>query len=165
MTNTSRQLLTNIDPQAVIDELNSLYAYEMLAMNWAILVGHQLEGTALLMLQEEFAVQVQESLARAKELAARIGQLGGGVVAHPKMYLEQAPLSKFALPHDYGSFTHILSTALQYEQTIVPIYHNLVLELEANDRVTSFMLLGLLQQHLSRADDLETSLTTKGQLA
>ena len=165
MTKASHTLLAGIEPQAVIDHLNSLYAYEMLAMNWAIVVGHQLEGTALLMLQAEIDTQAQESLTRATEIARRIGQLDGELVAHPELYLEQAPLSKFTLPRDYSNIADILNTALEYEQEIIPVYHNLVVELETKDRITAFMAMGLLQQHVTRADDLETSLVRKGQFA
>ena len=114
MTKASQALLTGIEPQEIVEQLNRLYAYEMLAMNWAIVVGHQLEGTALLILQAE--IDTQESLERATEIARRIGQLDGELVAHPKHFLEQASISRYLLPQNYSDMADILQVALTYDR-------------------------------------------------
>lgn len=159
MGSVGNSLITGIAPGAIVAELDRLYAYELIAVTWAITVRSQLAGPASFLLGEELDALIEKSLSHARTLADRAGQLGGSVNGDPSGFIARSPLDRFALPVSTSNPGDILSYALEQIRLALRAYGALLTTLAGKDEVTHHTILHILRDHVDLEDEIEAALT------
>jgi ferritin-like protein len=155
---SGRALVAEHAVNDILAELDSFYAYEMVAVHWALAVHNRLEGMAVVLLAEEFEKRAEAGLDNARRIAARMGQLGGAITGDPTRFIELAPVHEFSLPASGADPRAILSDALKYERLFVEGYAEFCRRYRDDDIVSYEEAVHLLKDHVQREDDLEMAL-------
>src|SRR5215510_13887198 len=100
------------------DALDGFYCYNVSVALWADAVANRLAGPALYLLADELAEVAEDARAAAARLAARIGDLGGAVTAHPRELADRSP-GDFTVPANCADPAAILSVAALTLATII----------------------------------------------
>jgi hypothetical protein len=85
-------LVKGIEPDEVVERLDSFYCYNMVVVHFCHAMVNRLEGQASFLLGDELEEVAEEALGAATRLANRIGELGGMVTADPSLLVEKSPL-------------------------------------------------------------------------
>ena len=158
MGTAGNALIHGIDHQEIIMTLDRLYAYELVALHWALALRPQLTGTASVVIGEELDGLTDESLAHARALAERAAQLGGAVSGDPSGLLDRAVVERFALPESTSEVGVILSYALEQMRAAIRAYGAALATVAGKDEITHRLLLHILRDHVAREDEAEAVL-------
>jgi ferritin-like protein len=151
-------LIKGITVDEIARLLDSLYAYEMVAMHYSLAVLNRLEGQASIVLEDAFEKKIKQSFEHARTIADRIGQLGGAITADPSLLVEIAPTKDFTLPKSNADVREILSHTLQQLQVGIRAYDGVLSQLKDKDEVTYHLLLDVVRDHIDSEDEIEVAL-------
>ena len=112
---------TDTTTTEIIDTLDSFYCYNITAALWADAVINRLQGLAIFLLGDELAEVADRARAAARQLAGRIGDLGGAITADPRQLLDRSIPVEFALP-DCSDVASIGEYGLQRLNAIIGAY-------------------------------------------
>ena len=160
MGTAGNSLIKDIDIQEIISTLDSFYAYEIVVMHFCLAMHNRLEGQATVALSEPLEQKAEESLSHAKELAERIGQLGGVVTGDPSRFVEISPIKRFSLPTSNSDVGEILSYVLEQLRPAIKAYGEFLERIKDKDMVTYYEVLGVLRDHIKSEADIEATLTS-----
>jgi ferritin-like protein len=147
-----------VDIEEIVARLDSFYCYQMVVMHFCYAVENRLEGQALFLLRSELLEVAEESLAAARKLADRIGELGGAVTADPARFTERSPLREFALPESASDVGVILTYVCERVGAIIEAYGAFLEWVQDKDELSHRLVLELLQQQVAREADLVAAL-------
>jgi bacterioferritin len=151
-------LIKGISVDEIIPLLDSLYAYEMVAMHYSLAVLNRLEGQASIVLENAFEEKIKQSFEHARTIADRIGRLGGAITGDPSLLVELAPAEGFSLPKSNADVREILSHTLQQLQVGIRAYGDGMARLKDKDEVTYHLLLDVVKDHIDSEDEIEVAL-------
>jgi bacterioferritin len=152
-------LIKGMTADDIIPVLDSLYAYEMVATHYSLVVLNRLEGQASLLLEDAFEEKVEQNFEHARKIADRLGQLGGAITGDPTLLVEISPTEKFTLPKSNADVREILSHTLQQVQAGIRAYGEVLAQLKDKDEVTYHLLLEIVRDHIASEDEIEVALT------
>jgi ferritin-like protein len=155
-TAADRLDLRGLKAGEVIRRLDGFYCYNVSVSLWADAVANRLEGPALYLLADELAEVAQHARAAAAKLAARIGDLGGAVTAHPRDVADRFP-SDFTMPANCADPAAILAIAAPNLATIIAAYDDFLDLALGKDHVSHHLVTKLLGQETHRLADLEAA--------
>ena len=138
--------------------MDSLYAYEMVAMHYNLAVLNRLEGQASIVLEDVFEEKIKQSFDHARTIANRMGRLGGAITGDPSKLVEIAPIRDFTLPKSNADVREILSHTLQQLQIGIRAYSDVLARLKDKDELTYHILLDVLRDHVDSEDEIEVAL-------
>lgn len=118
---TARLERRGLEVSEIIRRLDSFYCYNVSVSLWADAVANRLAGPALYMLEDEVAEVAKHARAAAAKLAARIGDLGGAVTAHPRELADCSP-GDFTVPANCADPEAILAVAALNLAAIIDAY-------------------------------------------
>ncbi len=98
MGQIGNKLIVEIASADVADALDRLYCCHLVTSCWALGTGVRLEGQALFLLSDELAEVAEENLTAAKQLAGRVGELGGVVTIDPSAFVARSPAATLTAP-------------------------------------------------------------------
>jgi ferritin-like protein len=145
-----------LDAGEVIRRLDGFYCYNLSVSLWADAVANRLEGPALYLLADELAEVAQDARAAAAKLAARIGDVGGAVTAHPRDVADRFP-GDFTMPANCADPAAILAIAAANLATIIDAYDDFLDLALGKDHVSHHLVTKLLGQETHRLADLEAA--------
>jgi ferritin-like protein len=151
-------LIKGITLDEIARLLDSLYAYEMVAMHYSLAVLNRLEGQASIVLEDAFEEKIKQSFEHARTIADRIGRLGGAITGDPSRLVEIAPTQNFSLPKSNADVREILSHNLQQLQVGIRAYDGVLSQLKDKDEVTYHLLLEVVKAHIHSEDEIEVAL-------
>src|SRR5262245_46530716 len=151
-------LVKGIAIDDIIGRLDSLYAYEMVAAHYTLAVLNRLEGQASFVLKDAFEEKLQQNFDHARQIANRLGQLGGAITADPTLLVERSPTQKINLPKSNADVREILSHTLQQVQAGIQAYGDALALVKAKDEVTYQLLLNVLRDHIDSEDEIVVAL-------
>jgi ferritin-like protein len=151
-------LIKGITVDEIARLLDSLYAYEMVAIHYNLAVLNRLEGQASIMLEHAFEEKIKLSFEHARTIADRMGQLGGAITGDPSLLVEIAPTKNFSLPKSNADVREILSHTLQQLQVGIRAYGDAMAQLKDKDEVTYHLLLDVVRDHIDSEDEIEVAL-------
>jgi ferritin-like protein len=158
MGQVGNQLIVEISAADVAEELDRLYCYHLVTFCWASGMGVRLEGQALFLLGDELAEVGEESLAAARQLAERVGELGGTVTIDPSAFVRRSPAGTLAVPDQAREVAPILRYALEQVRIGLGAYGKLLDRTRGRDDLTHRLLVKLARQLAARETDLEGAL-------
>jgi len=148
------------DVQDVIDDLDSFYCHNIVASLWADAVANRLQGLAIYLLSDELPEVADYARKAARQLADRIGDLGGAVTADPRELLGRAPGGyEFAIP-DCSDPRAITGYALQRLNEIIAAYQSFLDKVRSRDDVSFALIVRLLAAETHRRADIEAALAS-----
>jgi ferritin-like protein len=159
MDTAGRALIKGIDLEEIVKALDSFYCHQMVVMHFCYAVENRLEGQALFVLRDELLEVAAESLAAARKLAARIGDLGGAVTADPTQFVHRSPLRAFSLPESASDVGSILRHVRAQIRAGIEAYGAFLAQIREKDDLSYYLILELLQQQVAREADVEAALT------
>lgn len=151
-------LIKGITIDEIVPLLNSLYAYEMVAMHYSLAVLNRLEGQASIVLEGAFEEKVKQSFEHARRIADRICRLGGAITGDPSLLVEVSPTKEFTLPKSNADVREILTHTLQQVQAGIRAYGEALAQLKDKDEVTYHILLEVVKDHIDSEDEIEVTL-------
>ena len=125
---------------------------------WALGMGVRLGGQALFLLSDKLAEVADESLAAARQLAERIGELGGVTTLDPSGFVARSPAGTFTDVATDSDVPTILRYALGQVRTALAAYGDLLDRTRGHDDLTHRLLSKLARQLAARESDLEGAL-------
>jgi len=148
------------DVQDVIDDLDSFYCHNIVASLWADAVANRLQGLAIYLLSDELPEVADYARKAARQLADRIGDLGGAVTADPRELLGRAPGDyEFTIP-DCSDPRAITGYALQRLNEIIAAYQSFLDKVRSRDDVSFALIVRLLAAETHRRADIEAALAS-----
>jgi bacterioferritin len=154
----SKALIKDIAVDDIIPLLDSLYAYEMVAMHYSLAVLNHLEGQASIVLEDAFEEKIKQSFDHARTIADRIGRLGGAITGDPSLLVEISPTENFSLPKSNADVREILSHTLLQLQAGIQAYSAVLARLKDKDEITYHLLLEVVKDHIDSEDEIEVTL-------
>ncbi len=154
----NKALIKGITVDQIVAVLDSLYAYEMVAMHYSLAVLNRLEGQASIVLEDAFEEKIKQSFEHARTIADRIGRLGGAITGDPSLLIAIAPIENFTLPKSNADVREILSHTLQQLQIGIRAYSGALAQLKDKDEITYHLLLDVLRDHIDSEDEIEVTL-------
>jgi ferritin-like protein len=146
------------DTDQTIKNLDGFYCANVVASLWADAVGNRLEGAAIYLVTDELAEVAEHARAAARELADRIGDLGGAITADPRQLLDARPGDlDFELP-DCGDVRSITEAGLRELGVIIAAYEEFVVSVRDTDPVSHQLVTRLLGDETHRRADIEAAL-------
>ena len=145
----------------IIRRLDGFYCYNVTVSLWADAVANRLEGAALYLLADELAEVAHDARAAGTKLAARIGDLGGAVTAHPGELADRSP-GDFMVPANCADPAAILAVAAPNLATIIDAYDDFLDLALGKDHVSHHLVTKLLGQETHRLADLEAAQAADG---
>lgn len=146
------QEIVEIDLNEVLTDLNSAYADEWLAHYQYFLYAQVIEGINAEILKSKLEEQSNDEMKHAKELIARIRQLGG----EPTPDLMAASTCGFSPPPDDTSdLVSIVELVLKGERCAIDKYNKLAKKYHMKDLVTHEIFEDLLEDEVSDEEDWE----------
>lgn len=158
MGSMNKALIKGITVDEIVPLLDSLYAYEMVAMHYSLAVLNRLEGQASIVLEDAFEEKIKQSFEHARIIADRIGRLGGAITSDPSRLVEISPAQNFSLPKSNADVREILSHTLQQLQVGIRAYGGVLAQLKDKDEVTYHILLAVFKDHIDNEDEIEVAL-------
>jgi ferritin-like protein len=141
-----------------IKTLDGFYCANVVVSLWADAVANRLEGPAIFLLTDELEEVSDHARAAAREIADRIGDLGGAVTADPRQLLDTAPRERdFELP-DCGDVRSIIEIGLHELSTIIAAYEQFVTKVRDTDPVSHQLVTRLLGDETHRRADIEAAM-------
>jgi ferritin-like protein len=153
---TARLERRGLDVGEIIRRLDGFYGYNVSVSLWADAVANRLEGPALYLLEDELAEVAEHARAAAAKLAARIGDLGGAVTAHPRELADRSP-GDFTMPANCADPAAILAIAARNLAAIIDAYEDFLDLAFGKDHVGHHLVTKLLGQETHRLADLEAA--------
>jgi ferritin-like protein len=149
---------TTPDTDITIKSLDGFYCANVVGSLWADAVANRLEGPAIYLLTDELAEVSEHARAAARQLADRIGDLGGAITADPRQLLEAAPRdSDFELP-DCGDVRSITEAGLRELGVLIAAYEEFLVRVRDTDPVSHQLVTRLLGDEMHRRADIEAAL-------
>jgi ferritin-like protein len=158
MGTAGNALIKGIDVNELVDTLDRSYCYYMRVLHWSQAVLNRLEGQAAFALTEELEEVAEQCLKNAKEIAGRIGELGGGVTGDPTQFIARSRTGEFRLPANYSDIGAILGYALEQTRAMIRGYGEFLERVRGKDELTHHLVLKLLRQEVGRETDIEAAL-------
>lgn len=150
--------VTTTDTDQTIKCLDGFYCANVVASLWAAAVGNRLEGPAIYLLADELAEVSEHAGAAARQLADRIGDLGGAITADPRHLLGARPgEGDFELP-DCGDVRSITEAGLRELNVIIAAYEEFLVRVRDTDPVSHQLVTRLLGDETHRRADIEAAL-------
>jgi ferritin-like protein len=144
--------------QEVIETLDSFYCHNVVVSLWADAVANRLEGMAIYLLGDELQEVADDARGAARQLANRIGDLGGAVTADPRQLVDRAPgENEFTIP-DCSDPRAITSYALQRLNIIIAAYQRFLDDVRGRDDVSFALVVKLLGTEAHRRADVQAAL-------
>jgi ferritin-like protein len=159
---TDRLQRSGLDVDEVIRSLDGFYCYSVSVSLWADAVGNRLEGAALYLLADEMLEVAQDARVAAAKLAARIGDLGGAVTAHPGELVKRFP-GDFTIPASCADPAAVLAIARPNLGAIIEAYCDFLDLVRGRDDVSHHLVTKLLGQESHRLADLDAAQAGGGQ--
>lgn len=156
---TKAKSIVELDIPELIDSLNRAYADEWLAYYHYWIAAQVVAGKSGKRVAEELKRIGAEELEHAQELAARIIQLGGRPLTHPKQWLEKTNCLYKEPPRDPTQVDQILKAAIAGEQCAIEVYYRLYKKVEGKDISTMHLARHILDEELRHEDALENLLS------
>ena len=151
--------------QGVIDDLDSFYCHNIVVSLWADAVANRLEGMAIYLLSDELPEVADHARKAARNLADRVGDLGGAITADPRQLIDRAPgASEFTVP-DCSDPQAIISYALHRLDIIIAAYKAFLDKVRGQDDVSFALVVGLLAAEDHRRADAVAALAGQRALA
>src|SRR5262249_61806917 len=113
-------------------------------------------GPAPYQMARELAEVAHDARAAAAKLAARIGDLGGAVTAHPRDVADRS-LGDFVMPANCADPAAILTIAAVNLATIIDAYNDFLDLALGKDHVSHHLVTKLLGHEVHRLADLEAA--------
>jgi ferritin-like protein len=154
----NKAFIKGITVDEIVPLLDSLYAYEMVAMHYSLAVLYRLEGQASIVLEDAFEEKIQQNFEHARIIADRIGRLGGAITGDPSLLVEIAPTKNFTLPKSNADVREILSHTLQQLQVGIRAYGGVLAQLKDKDEITYHLLLDVVKDHIDSENEIEVTL-------
>jgi ferritin-like protein len=148
---------TDTTTTEIIDTLDSFYCYNITAALWADAVINRLQGLAIFLLGDELAEVADRARAAARQLAGRIGDLGGAITADPRQLLDRSIPVEFALP-DCSGVASIGEYGLQRLNAIIGAYKAFLDRVRGTDDLSFHLVLDLLAAETHQRADLQAAL-------
>jgi ferritin-like protein len=149
---------TTSEADRTIETLDGFYCANVVAALWADAVANRLEGPAIFLLTDELAEVSEHARAAARQLADRIGDLGGAITADPRQLVDAAPRDgDFALP-DCGDVRSITEAGLRELNVIIGAYEDFLASVRDTDPVSHQLVTRLLGDETHRRADIEAAL-------
>ena len=145
-----------LEASEIIRRLDGFYCYNVSVLLWAEAVANRLAGPALYLLADELAEVAHDARAAAAKLAARIGDLGGAVTAHPRDVADRSP-GDFVMPANCADPAAILTIAAVNLATIIDAYNDFLDLALGKDHVSHHLVTKLLGHEAHRLADLEAA--------
>jgi ferritin-like protein len=161
MGSLGNSLIRGIDVDEVIQLLDSLYAFEMVATHYNLAVSNRLEGQATILLEGEFEERASQTFEHANKIAARLSEVGGAITADPTQFVQISPLDRFALPASNSDVGEILSHTLEQVRTGIRAYSKALERVKDTDAITYYELLKVMKDHVRSEDEIEVALMGK----
>ena len=158
---TARLERRGLDVGEIIRRLDGFYGYNVTVSLWADAVANRLAGPALYLLADELTEVAADARAAAAKLAARIGDLGGGVTAHPRELADHSP-GDFTMPANCADPAAILAIAARNLAAIIDAYEDFLDLAFGKDHVGHHLVTKLLGQETHRLADLEAAQAGSG---
>jgi ferritin-like protein len=149
---------TTFDTDETIKTLDGFYCANVVASLWADAVANRLEGPAIFLLTDELGEVSEHARTAARQLADRIGDLGGAITADPRQLLDTAPReSDFELP-DCGDVRSIIEVGLRELGVLIAAYEQFLARVRDTDPVSHQLVTGLLAAEAHRRADIEAAM-------
>jgi bacterioferritin len=145
--------IVGMNVEELVRILNRAFASEWLAYYQYWLGAKVIKGPMKDAVAAELTLHATEELNHATLLAARIIQLGGTPVPHPKDWLSLSPCSYDAPEDPYVAV--LLDQNIAGEQCAITVYKDLMDLTKDKDMVTYNMALTILQQEVEHEEDLQ----------
>jgi ferritin-like protein len=158
MWTAGRAVITGIDLEEIVVALDSCYCHQMVVLHFCYAVENRLAGQALFVLRDDLLEVATESLAAARKLAARIGELGGAVTADPTQFVQRSPLRAFSLPESASDVGSILRHVRAQIRTGIEAYGALLAQVREKDDLSYALILELLRRQVAREAEVEAAL-------
>src|SRR5215470_18798150 len=153
---TARLERRGLDVSELTGALDGFYCYNVSVALWADAVANRLAGPALYLLEDVLAEVAHDARAAAAKLAARIGDLGGAVTAHPRELADRSP-GDFVMPANCADPAAILAIAAVNLATIIDAYDDFLDLALGKDHVSHHLVTKLLGQETHRLADVEAA--------
>jgi ferritin-like protein len=153
------QLVRGLDPADIADDLDRLYCYEQVSIQWSRAVDNRLTGMAEILLEEPFREHIALAERHASRLGARVSQLGGAITADPTRFVERSQVASVDMPGDTSDPAAVLAYPLAQEQKIIARYGQLIDQVRGADVVTERLLVSILADKVAQEDEIESGLT------
>ena len=158
MGTAGNALIRGVEVTEVTRDLDSFYCYNLTRVHYALALTTRLEGQATFLLGDELKEVVEDSLAGARRLADRVGDLGGEVTADPGATVAVSPFTEFSMPDSNSDVRAILTHALEGTRTIVSAYGDFLERVRGRDEISHRLVVGLLEKEVHREADLQAAL-------
>jgi ferritin-like protein len=146
------------DTDETIKSLDGFYCANVVGSLWADAVANRLEGPAIFLLTDEMAEVSEHARAAARQLANRIGDLGGAITADPRQLLDIAPRDgDFELP-DCGDVRSVMEVGGRELGVIIAAYEEFLARVRETDPVSHQLVTRLLGDETHRRADIEAAL-------
>jgi ferritin-like protein len=153
------QLVRGLDPADIADDLDRLYCYEQVSIQWSRAVDNRLAGMAEILLEEPIHEHIALAEGHASRLGARVSQLGGAITADPTRFVERSQVASVDMPSDTSDPAAVLAYPLAQEQKIIARYGQLIDQVRGADAVTERLLVSILADKVAQEDEIESGLT------
>jgi ferritin-like protein len=149
---------TSSDTDQTIKSLDSFYCANVVVSLWADAVGNRLEGPAIYLLTDELQEVSDHARNAARDLADRVGDLGGAITADPRALRDTAPGDdEFELP-DCGDVGSIIELGLRELNVLIAAYEEFLARVRDIDPVSHQLVTRLLGDETHRRADIEAAL-------
>ena len=152
--------IVGLDVDALIEDLNRLYADEWLAVYAYNYMAQVVTGRpaakhlAALLLDTS-----RDELEHQEELAERITSLGGKPVADISKLVETSNDGYPAPPLDEKDFDAIVRTVIQAEHGAIEAYNRLAQKTHGKDPITYDLIIHILSEEIEHEDEFEDLLS------
>ncbi|MBI4512750.1 MAG: ferritin [Gemmatimonadetes bacterium] len=150
--------IVELDVKALLAELKKAYLDELLAFYSYWITAQVAEGFHGEELTEHFAEDATEELGHAQKLAARILELGGDPVVHPKEWEVGADHKWVAPRRDRSDAEGMVEDQIRAERDAIEAYNRIAKMTFGKDPVTYSLGTELLEEEVRHEEFLENLL-------
>lgn len=153
--------IVEVNVDELVRELKKAYLDELLAFYSYWTTAQVAEGFHGEELMEHFAEEAAEELGHAKKLAARIIELGGDPVVHPRDWEAGANAPWTAPRSDWSDADGMVEDQIRAERGAIQAYNRLCKMTFGKDPVTYALASELLKDEVGHEEFLESLLARK----
>ena len=159
MGSKAKQII-DLDVEALLEDLNRLYADEWLAVYAYNYMAQVVTGRpAAKHLAELLLDTSRDELEHQEELAERITSLGGKPVADISKLVETSNDGYPTPPADEKDFEAIVQRVIKAEHDAIDAYNRLVQKTHGKDPITYNLIIHILSEEIEHEDEFETLLS------
>ncbi len=158
---TKGKAIVELNVEDLVKELTKAYLDELLAFYSYWITEQVAEGFHGEEVAEHFAEEAKDELGHARKLAARIMELGGNPVIHPKQWEAGAHAPWTAPRKDWSDADGMLEDQIKAERDAIEAYNRLAKMTFGKDPVTYALATELLADEVGHEEFLENLLGPK----